>query len=123
MITPEKLTREKLSSELVKKHKQLIENYKKEFGLSEKIRVLDDKQEQIEHWLSDAKDTKDEDKYIKALGEVDKGLDALKKELGVINKDTGTEKRYAWLKNQIKEEEKVIEHWKEKSKEFEKQDK
>ena len=40
-----------------------------------------------------------------------------------VLREAGTEKRYAWLKNQIKEEEKVIAYWKEKSKEFEKQDK
>jgi len=123
MINPEKLTREKLSRALVRKHKKFLEEYKREFEILEKIRVLEDKEEQIEHWLNLTKNTKEEDKYIKELEEADKELDLLKKELKKIRKGLGkdnNERNYFLLKSKIKNEENALLYWKEKIKEWRK---
>jgi len=72
---------------------------------------LSDKQDQIEHWLSNANSQDNEDKHIKELEKVDKELDALKNELAKINKNLPDEKHYFRIKNRIREEETAISYW------------
>lgn len=121
MITPEKLTKEKLARELIKKHKNFLENYKKRFELFERMRILKDKQEQIEHWLNISKNSNEENRYIEELQEIDKELEILRKELNLKDKTSGKIGEHSILKNKISNEETAIVYWEEKLKNFSKE--
>jgi hypothetical protein len=138
MIAPEKLTKEKLANVLVRKHRNFLTQYKKEFELLDKIKILEDKQEQLEHWLNSAKDAKEEDIYIKELEQTDNEILKLNEELkklrdvttiapnssaannGEDNINNGffLKNRYKWLKNQISVEEQTLSYWAERYKKY-----
>lgn len=122
MIPPEKITKGKLSKILVSKHKKILQKYKKEFETLDRIRVIKDKQELLEHWLKSANNQDEEGKYIKELevadAELSKLNDELLKNYGEI---FNTKEHYNSLKNKIKIEEQAILYWKEKSREWKNQ--
>ncbi|MEM4347298.1 MAG: hypothetical protein QW802_01765 [Candidatus Altiarchaeota archaeon] len=121
MITPERLTKERLVRELIKKHKNFLEEYRKRFEFLERMRILKDKQEQIEHWLSKSKNSEEEEKYIKELQDVDKELEILRKELNLEDKTNEKISEHSILKNKIVNEENAIAYWEEKLKSFSKE--
>ncbi|MEM2917934.1 MAG: hypothetical protein QXY62_00310 [Candidatus Altiarchaeota archaeon] len=121
MITPERLTKERLVRELIKKHKNFLEEHRKRFEFLERMRILKDKQEQIEHWLSKSKNSEEEEKYIKELQNVDKELEILRKELNLEDKTNEKISEHSILKNKIVNEENAIAYWEEKLKSFSKE--
>ncbi|OYT53870.1 MAG: hypothetical protein B6U72_04590 [Candidatus Altiarchaeales archaeon ex4484_2] len=122
MISPTKITPKKLSKQLVKKHKDLLKNYDREQGLLNRIFILEEKKDQLEHWVN----TSDEDELksgniMKQKSSVDKELSELRDEYeknrGLLNK-VNAKKGRSELESVIKKHEEALEHWKNKNREY-----
>ncbi|MEA1925166.1 MAG: hypothetical protein U9M95_04790 [Candidatus Altiarchaeota archaeon] len=124
MVSPTNITPKRLSKQLVKKHKELIKKYNREQVLLDRIFILGEKKDQLEHWVN----TPDEDKLksgniMKQKSSVDKELSELREEyeknIGSLDKANAKKGRDE-LESVIKKHEEALEHWKNKNKEYSK---
>lgn len=124
MVSPTKLTPKKLSKQLVKKHKDMIEKYNREQVLVDRIFILGEKKDQLEYWAN----TSDEDelntgKITKQKSLVDKELSELRaeyeKNIGNLDK-LNAKKGRSDLESVLKKHEEALEHWKNKNREYSK---
>jgi len=124
MVSPTKMTPKKLSKQLVKKHKNLIKKYNREQVLVDRIFILGEKKDQLEHWAK----TSDEDesntgKIMKQKSLVDKELSELRdeyeKNIGSLDK-LNAKKGRSDLESVLKKHEEALEYWKNKNREYSK---
>ena len=116
------LTEKKLAKKLIEKHQTFVENYKKEFDIFQRISILKEKQDQLEHWLCSENNLDEDQKYFREMELADKELLKLNRELEKLyDSDSDSNKildeprkRYNWLKKKISEHEDSMKYWKER---------
>ncbi|MBN2250901.1 MAG: hypothetical protein JW724_02350 [Candidatus Altiarchaeota archaeon] len=122
----QKLTKEELSNLIVEKHKNFLSEYRKEFDILERLSVLKEKQDQLEHWVRDSRENPPQNqKYLQAMKAADKEFSGLKAELkslyecnpaiNINNFENDSKNRYKWLRNQITTHEEALNYWTERT--------
>ncbi|MCK4244750.1 MAG: hypothetical protein KAX20_03900 [Candidatus Omnitrophica bacterium] len=112
----ERITPKQLSKKLVEKHQRFLNEHSKEFDLLHELSVLKEKQDQLEHWIEDAKNEDDEKKYTayrKQKENTEKDILKLTKELEEIksSENYDSRQRYEFLKNSIDSQRDAINYW------------
>jgi len=127
-MASQKLTKEDLSRLLVEKHRNFINEYKREYDILDRLFVLKEKREQLGYWVDESKSNPSHhEKYLQAVNNTEKELTALSNELKSLREashrnfgpsDNDPRARHKWLKAQITEHEKAIAYWDNKTKEL-----
>ncbi len=111
------LTKKELSEKLVEKHERLLEEYGKEFDLLNKLFVLQEKQDLLNHWIKDISKGSDSEKLASFEKEKKKNEDKLANLCDEIEKVTpetnmGQRKRFEFLKTCSGSHKEAISYWK-----------
>lgn len=109
-------TRKQLSKKLVEKHKKFLEEYRKEFDFLQKLLVLEEKQDLLEHWMEDAEaedDGKKLKEYTKQKNKNDKEMSEIRKMLKDLNQkeDADAKQRYELLKKSMDSHKEAMNYW------------
>jgi len=81
-MASQKLTKEDLSRLLVEKHRNFINEYKREYDILDRLFVLKEKREQLGYWVDESKSNPSHhEKYLQAVNNTEKELTALSNEL------------------------------------------
>jgi len=110
------ITPKQLSKKLVEKHRRFLNTYSKEFDLLQELFVLREKQDQLEHWVEDAKNEDDKKKYKTYMKQKKNTEDAILKLRGELEEVTSSEnydsrQRYEFLKKCIDSQKDAINYW------------
>lgn len=112
MISPKKITEQKLCDMLIEKHRKFLENYKREFDIRHRLIVLREKKDQLEHWLKDSEDdAKKHRVYAKRLKVTNQNVLKLEKELEKFQNALDEKERYKTLKKKIDMHSKALNYW------------
>jgi len=131
-LIPEKLNPNQLSRKLLEKHGRMLEDYQREFEIRQKVSVLNDKGDLLEHWIKSAEEdgSNGYEKYKKDKEMVGREVSSLISELRDItlqevkSESNGeTEKRYSFLKERIDAHKEAIDYWNGRVKELSKKKK
>jgi len=124
MSSHSEVTPKKLSKNLVKKHKNYLKQYSREHELLGRVSILEEKKDQLNHWVETSDDeSADTKKIIQQKKTVEAELKKLSSEYEKYNKPTD-KINYSSKKNElsqlIKKHEEAINYWKNKNKEYSK---
>jgi len=131
-LSPEKLNPNQLSRKLLEKHGRMLDDYQREFEIRQKVSVLNDKGDLLEHWIKSAEEdgSNGYEKYKKDKEMVGREISSLISELrdmtlqDVKSESNGeTEKRYSFLKERIDAHKEATDYWNGRVKELSKKKK
>ena len=131
-LSPEKLNPGQLSRKLLEKHRRMFGDYQREFEIRQKVSVLSEKGDLLEHWIKSAEEdgSNGYEKYTKDKEMVSREISSLISELRDMtlqdvkseSKDE-TEKRYSFLGERIDAHKEAIDYWNGRVKELSKKKK
>ncbi|MBU4342049.1 MAG: hypothetical protein KJ928_05585 [Candidatus Altiarchaeota archaeon] len=131
-FSPEKLNPNQLSRKLLEKHRRMFGDYQREFEIRQKVSVLNEKEDLLEHWIKSAEEdgSNGYEKYTKDKEMVSREISSLISELRDMSlqdvksesKDE-TEKRYSFLGERIDAHKEAIDYWNGRVKELSKKKK
>ena len=131
-LSPEKLNPGQLSRKLLEKHRRMFDDYQREFEIRQKVSVLNEKGDLLEHWIKSAEEdgSNGYEKYKRDKEMVGREISSLISELRDMtlqdvkseSKDE-TEKRYSFLGERIDAHKEAIDYWNGRVKELSKKKK
>lgn len=103
-----KITTEELPKKLVEKHNRMLLESKTALQQIDRIRILEEKADQLSHWVDESKGKKREE-YLGRWDASRSELDKIKSGLSLPSKVSVKD-----LESKVAEHEKAIEYWKKK---------
>jgi len=131
-LSPEKLNSNQLSRKLLEKHRRMFDDYQREFEIRQKVSVLNEKGDLLEHWIKSAEEdgSNGYEKYKKDKEMVGREISSLISELRDMTlqdvkseSKNETEKRYSFLEERIGAHKEAINYWNGRVKELSKKKK
>ncbi|RLI89471.1 MAG: hypothetical protein DRO62_01515 [Candidatus Altiarchaeales archaeon] len=115
-MTIKGITPKQLSKKLVEKHRRFLNAYSKEFDLLHELFVLREKQDQLKHWIDDAKNEGDKKRYKAYMKQKKITENDILKLTGKLKEVTSSEnydsrERYDFLKRCIDSHRDAINYW------------
>lgn len=98
-----------LADSLYKKHESLAEKCSKELKNRDRLVILEEKIDQLNHWITEHKSDANMDKYIKEKNNSEEELENLKKS---VVYDSSSHKKRDSLKEKIKNNTNAMNYWK-----------
>ena len=131
-LSPEKLNPDQLSRKLLEKHRRMFDDYQREFEIRQKVSVLNEKGDLLEHWIKSAEEdgSNGYEKYKKDKEMVSRKISSLISELRDMAlqdvKDESKDEsrnRYSFLEERINAHKEAIDYWNDRVKELPKKKK
>lgn len=110
----DELTPSDLALELVAKHEKFVENFRREYEILERVDILEEKRDQLSHWLNSEEHGMNNDKISESYKQVEKEINDLFEEyeqkMGSFQQVKPSARR-GFLESRIQKHEKALNYW------------